>query len=113
MVLPFEPGAVDRGDAADGELADVRREGCLGADRTEERVPPVCDGEGVQERSVEWKQAALAASSLDSSEDLRFLGVAGWRGVGDIWETHFECVVVVYSIRRFDKEVVLFLCGVL
>lgn len=109
MVIPFEPGAVERSDAADGELADICREGRLGADRAEERVPPVRDGEGVQKRAIEWEQAARAAAGLDSREDLRFLWGAGWRGVGDIWETHFEYAVVSAkcSTRVFEKEVVI------
>lgn len=39
MVVPFEPGAVEEGGAADGEFADVVGEGGAGADGAEEGVP--------------------------------------------------------------------------
>lgn len=46
-MVPFVIGAVEHGHAADAELADVGREGCLGADGAEEGGPAGSDRGGV------------------------------------------------------------------
>ena len=88
MRVPLEPGAVEEGDAADGDLAQVRGRGGLGADGAEQAVPAAGDGGRVQEREVEGDEAAGPAARLHGFEDVDFVGGGErWR-VGGVWDAH-------------------------
>ncbi len=90
MVLPFVVGAVEHGDAADAEFADVGRQGRrLRADGAEEGGPACGDGGGVQEGEVEGLEGERGAAGGELGVCRGGGGWGGRRGVGGhVGETH-------------------------
>nr|POE47818.1 hypothetical protein CFP56_01147 [Quercus suber] len=89
VLVPLVHGEVERGDAADGELADRGGQRGLRADRAQEAVPAVGDGRRMEQRLVERDQLA-SSSGFDALHD-GIVGRCGHGGVvGDVGEAHDE-----------------------
>ena len=104
MRVPLEPGAVEEGDAADGDLAQVGGRRGLGAHGAEEAVPAAGDGGRVQQREVEGDQAARAAAGLHRFEGFLLFWGGEVRRVVGVWDAHrggagFEFWLVLVCVR--------------
>ena len=89
MVHPFERCAVQRADAAHGQLHHVGGQRGAVPDGGEELQEAAREGRGDEERAVEGPEAEVAAVFYQLLEE-RLLGGVGEAGrVGCVCETHF------------------------